>query len=759
MGSLSYSDSCGDTLYPSYSGVYTGDLTDKWNTLIFPNNGQVVTACPAEGYSFKYWLIDGVRPSATEASEAQLYKWRDWVNFASGSRTLTITAVFEETTAHSATFSVSDDDLGELSAGWDCNGTKYSSYTSTSESASIVYPNNGQAITACPKNGMDFVGWSIDSSPTLITNQTLYGNNWAAAAFGDNLDITVEAIFGYGVTIDAGTGTAMLGSGAGYDALPDGQSSSAITVIATESGVATSTIAVTPPSGYEIDSSNPVTTTGDVVYNGDYSNGSFTLTLNGEGTASINYLFQGYQVEILTEDSQLGTIRIASGTGYTATPDNQAASQIVLDVTSDDTVQTSALYVTPVAGYGVASVVATSGNVTINSWNAGEYYLQFNNEATILVSFEELEPYVATVSVNDITKGGLVYGEDCSATKYESYVSTSYDQGFVFPEGVYALTACPKDGFTFGGWLVNSAAPASGADTAVLSNGTEWLYDGTLYVNQGHTATIQAVFLGDHRDYDVVFQLQDTEGADLFMDASSQDYSVNPNGVAADSLTVTANSADGAQTLSALQVLLEEGWEYYQFSSSTGSTTLANYDETSQSLVFNITGEDVVTISLSDQNGPLATFTTNDASSGNLAYLGWNSKCENGEPHADRVSFGPVDDTDYVDLPYYDIIACPVNGMEFLGWSLDGGLTFVSTSTTVNRWADYTWLNFANQNKLRVTAVFSTSEIDLLDLPETGSSATAIMASTGVLLTLVPSAQMIKVARRKDEARYEGGEM
>ena len=151
------------------------------------------------------------------------------------------------------------------------------------------------------------------------------------------------------------------------------------------------------------------------------------------------------------------------------------------------------------------------------------------------------------------------------------------------------------------------------------------------------------------------------------------------------------------------QSLIPSGWIFMGWADANDNivTTGTNFIPTGASEVYEgATYHPVFTES------NVANFTVNDAALGSLAYLGWGDKCTNGEAHATTVRFYGGSNND-VEFPANEIKACPESGKAFVGWSLDGGATIISTNEIANRWADYGWLNFEHASELNVTAVFS----------------------------------------------------
>ena len=283
----------GATNISNYGNCGTGDSTST-QTVYYENgafdnniqyNNSPIKACPASGYVFDHWEIDGVTYSTSDSIAYNTSGLTE--DYA----THTLVAVFRDS-QYAVTINAGNGTVA-LNAGQ--NYTVSDSGTSTVTLRSTSSNNvTTETITVTPPSG-----YVVDTAnPVTTTGNVTYNNNFSSSNNTFTLNFngpgtaTINYVVDphYAVVINAGNGTAAVSATQDYTVSDSGSSS--VTLTAENSNVTTSTITITPPSGYRINTSTPVTITPNnstTVYNNDLSNNSFTLTLNDAATITINY--------------------------------------------------------------------------------------------------------------------------------------------------------------------------------------------------------------------------------------------------------------------------------------------------------------------------------------------------------------------------------------------------------------------------------------------------------------------------------------
>lgn len=230
-------------------------------------------------------------------------------------------------TTYTTIINTNDSSLGKITLGSDCNGTLQDSYTGTTTVSwdnpsaynRLAFPGGGQGpVTACPEDGMTFVGWYVNNTDVGETGTTLHqyfanSNSQAATLIESNTTNTITAIFQapvvynpYTVNIvpdNASHGTINIASGSDYT-VTSGQAAGSydISVAANIGNVTTGTVSisssfdatVSPATGYFFTGftsanntqSNMVTTWTKTSNNAD----EYTLTLTGNDTVTANFM-------------------------------------------------------------------------------------------------------------------------------------------------------------------------------------------------------------------------------------------------------------------------------------------------------------------------------------------------------------------------------------------------------------------------------------------------------------------------------------
>ena len=282
------------------TGDSTSTQTVYYENGAFDNNIQYnnspIKACPASGYVFDHWEIDGATYSTSDSIAYNTSGLTE--DYA----THTLVAVFRDP-QYAVTINAGNG-TAALNAGQ--NYTVSDSGTSTITLRSTETNNvTTNAITVTPPSG-----YIVDTSnPVTTTGSVIYNNNYNAndrtftLTFNGPGTATINYVVDprYTVTINAGSGTASVNTAQGYTVADSGTSQ--VTLAVDGTNITTSTIAVTPPAGYKVDDTNPVTTTGGVVYNNDLNGNTFTLTLNSAGTATVNYVVKPETIYIVSPNN------------------------------------------------------------------------------------------------------------------------------------------------------------------------------------------------------------------------------------------------------------------------------------------------------------------------------------------------------------------------------------------------------------------------------------------------------------------------
>lgn len=380
MGGFGYGSDCTGTIYSTYQA----QADNNW-TKPFPNGGNVITACPASGYYFDHWLVNGQR-AGTNPTQAQFYSYYSDVVYDSNNE-INIEAVFID--AFSVVASVDAGVGGTIQMGW-ISPSGYTAVpingTATNEITFSV-PNTGNSvttdtITATPDQGYTFAG--VTTSGANVVYNDLGNNQFTLTISGDG---TATVLF---APIAVNTAEIYISNGTlnawGNDVTVTNNQTAHVTAAAR--GTQTLTVQASPSSGYRVNTSNPVSTTGSVTYNNDYNNGQFTLSIAGNGTATVNLEQITYTATI---DAGAGTATVPTSANYTVT--NNGTSTVT--VTSTSTNISVPVSITPPSGNVVDSVSATGSAGYNGDLNGNDFSFTITGDGgQVSVSYTPAaEPY------------------------------------------------------------------------------------------------------------------------------------------------------------------------------------------------------------------------------------------------------------------------------------------------------------------------------------------------------------------------------
>jgi hypothetical protein len=389
---------------------------------------------------------------------------------------------------------------GVFGYGQNCDGEMHDYWHATDGNNWTKTFPSGDYITACPKEGYVFSRWLINGAEITYdwrANQTLH--RWAGGLnYDSNNEINVQAVFealtppdppAPQMTADIFAPNGTLGVWEENVSI-DGNQTDHITVGTTQEKTIT-VLVMFDNNTYRVNSANPVTTTGDVIYNDDYNNNNdnrFTLTISGDGTATVNLERITYSVTINAGE---GLARVADSPNYTV--QNNGTSLVTVVATTNHIDAT--VSVTPPSGSRVKTITA-SGNA--NYWGG-----QTDNPFTfrvagdgglITIGYGQDESDTMTIGSNNYSKGyvSAVDGwcnPNAKATSDAVY-SILPTGGEGIPEietPAYNIIACPEPGETFDHWELDGNFYSS--DTTLARASRSWPITGA--------HELRAIFSGD----------------------------------------------------------------------------------------------------------------------------------------------------------------------------------------------------------------------------------------------------------------------
>lgn len=607
MGGFGYGGDCSGTIYSDYNAQ-----ADNQGSKPFPNNGTVITACPASGYYFSHWLVNGVQP-AQNPTQAQLYNWN--IGNYDSNKEINIEAVF--VSAITVTANVENGAGGTIQMGWitpsgyaavPINGTATNTITFTTPTGNSVTTDT---ITAIPDNGYRFVGVTTSGANVVYNDQGSSGNShtFTLTISGDGTATVVFAPITYTTTINAGAGTATVASGQNYTVHNNG--TSMVTVEATNTNV-TIPVTVTPPSGMIIDS---VSVSGVNYQN--LSGNNFELTTWGDGgVATVNYI----QAYTATVDAGNGTAAV-SGNNITITDNNTGLVSISATGNKSATVA-----VTPPNGYIVntSNPVSTTGNVQYNNdFSNNQFTLNLNGAGTATVNYVSGSPYVTEFDVSPSAGGTLKEGWGCNGTTISNlpYTSTDTNPDVIYPNNSSAITACPESGYAFVGWRISGDNITTFDITSGnnIASFNQWTGDSNVYdrmfANDTHNVTVTALFEASHT---VTVTVNDSSMGHIKM-ASGSNYTANPNNQDTNTITLTYSTSSGSVTTNSLIAEANNGYVFDHFVSSTGATSWSQPDASKDEYPLTLTGDDTVTAVFVQKPSYTVTFLSNNPSVGQIS--------------------------------------------------------------------------------------------------------------------------------------------
>lgn len=471
-GGFGYGSNCDGDIHESYS-EYLEHSYDQ-----FPVGS--ITACPAEGYVFKYWLLDGVQASTT----ANINRWS--FQGYNANNEMNLQAVFEKITSY--TVGSSDYSSGSYAVGHDCNSPETTDRSLSYTSGAFDTPNN-VPIMACPLSGGTFLRWELDGQPYSQNTQIPYN---ASDLPHDGEAHTLQAVFeGYVPPVEntveiyaTNTDAQLYVSGSGVDVA--GNYSSHATATTHEDQQVVTVGFNHLPGGFRVNSVNPVTTTGDVVYNDDFNNNQFTITVSGDGTATVNIEEITYTYTA-TIDAGEGTATVAEGQNYTVQHNGESLVTVVATSNQIDVT----VSVDPPRGHELNSITAAGnanywGNQTDNPFT----FRIAGDGGSITIGYKQAGLYTVSIEPNDSSRGRL---ELESGSNYTAESTSTGGLKIEAAESAGTITTdilvpVPADGYYFNEFTNNSGNTTWRRET----EGNEYRYIFTLNGEGSVTANFVA---------------------------------------------------------------------------------------------------------------------------------------------------------------------------------------------------------------------------------------------------------------------------
>lgn len=508
MGLLGLGNDCSGTKVASYHESVT------YNYDIFPNtpNGKI-TACPETGYKFDHWLLEGAPLSNVGAT---IERWS--ANYTN--HQMNLEAVFVPTSSVVVTSA-----HGNINV-YNCPGCTLTD----NGTGQVTITFTGSDINATVGITPDTAGgYNIDpNNPVTISGNDAsysnYSNNQFTLTLNGSDQVTINYLSQYSVDIYSSNGGTASASGTDIT-VSSGDHTDHVSLTTIGSNK-TATVYAQAPSGYEINASNPVTTTGSVVYNNDYNNGQFTLTLNGAGSATINY-GRGYTVTVQSDDSTHGTISIPTGNNYIATPDGTSSGSVSLETTTFGNVTTSTVTTIPASGYFFDGFTSANDATASTETGANSFTLGLTGDDTVTANFTAYSDIIYTVSVNNPAVGSIdITGSNCSNSTSQSFTRSlvpfveegnqSYYRSSLDTNGNDIVACLDDNNYRFSHWLIDGNMNVSSNTT--LDKTGYWPKNGSAH-------TLQAIFVPDF--YDVTFTVNDATKGQIWMNNTQSEITMN----------------------------------------------------------------------------------------------------------------------------------------------------------------------------------------------------------------------------------------
>lgn len=385
-----------------------------------------------------------------------------------------------------------------------------------------------------------------------------------------------------------------------------------------------------------------------------------------------------YSVTFVSDDSSHGTVRISSGSNYTANPDDTAAASVV--VSSDG--QSSDLNVArvdgvPASGYFLQSFTSANNTEqqTVSSWQelgdvGNAYSFTLTSADTITAHFAQFTDIVYEVSVNLPSVGSIdIQNTDCSTSTNQTFTKTLIDNGSYFRPALdtngHDLTACVDNGnYYFSHWVIDGQMNIS--QNATLDEVGYW-------PKNTNNHTLQAVFAPKA----TVTVMPDDSSHGSVSVPSGAGYTVTTSG----NNTIIETAAGMGKTTGTINLSPANGYVFSYFEVMDGNVTV-NRGSGNNDYTLTIDGNDTVIAHFE----PATNVVADDNSHGYIAY--WDSYANHGqgaEVHLTNneqylASSSVVNNTRYITGATGDFWAMPRSGYTFDHWDLNG-----TTVTTAER--------------------------------------------------------------------------
>ena len=656
--------------------------------------GITFTSYLANDYWFKGWyqVGDGVvsRDQTFVPNVSSLYS------------DVTYYPVFSNA-AHVA-YSTNDSSLGRIQfEGWESGMDRCGSSFTRSESLNVEWteqyaqhfaPNLPYlTIKACPEEGAEFVGWQINGTLNTSLDQQIgmYDNSVTSETGTDNYEVV--AVFRstsapYEVEIapnDPSYGSVTLTNSQSdpYTISAGAATGSYVIDANTSDGAMTVDITPTAASGYYFDHFD---TTGNVSISG--SGNSYTATFSDEGTITAVFVADTYDAIFTTNGQSKGQLRVNNSfADITAVPNsinvpNDTYSNLVMTINCNgdcSAVQrTNSIILSPASGYRFHHFDIV-GNAEVRSQTSSGYDFNLTGAATVTAIFG----------------------------KYVNYTSGTID-GYTI-EAIDPSTRQVKTDEDIEGTVTGITIDSN--EIPVGASFVGWADENDNIVSNSQTFVPSGSQLDGEPTYHPVFE----EVTIHYTSGSANGTTIYPIDII-EGTTKTSESGLGATGVTIDSSLIPSGYRFIGWANENDVIVSSNLEFTpsgASQIYSGATYHPVFDQSLA------ASFTSSDSNLGLLAYDGWGDKCTNGGTQVATISFNE-DSSGLVDFPYNEIKACPIDNNTFVGWSLDGGATIVSSDIAANKWMD--WLYF-NGSNLIVTAVFAAAPVYTIgvNIPEAGS--------------------------------------
>ena len=612
------------------------------------------------------------------------------------------------------------------------SGTSTVTVTSTSTNISVPV-----SITPPSGNVVD----SVSVTGSAGYNGDLNGNDFSFTITGDGGQVSVSYAPAYVVSVDAGSGTSAV---SGNNITISDNNTGLVAITAT--GSKSANITVTPPSGYSVDSSNPVTVTGDVSYS-NYNNNSFTINMTGAGTVTVNYTGP-YNVLL---DAGSGTVSVASGTGYTVANNNTSLAT----VTTSGNITTGTITVTAPSGYMLSPsnpITSTNGTTTYSNLSGDTLTLSMAGADTVTFNYISGSPYVTSFDVSPSAGGTLKQGWSCNGSTISSlpYVSTNTTASVIYPSDG-ALTACPESGYVLAGWRISGDNITTFDITSGnnLASFHQWIggsnvYD-RMFANDTHNVTVTAMFVSDPA-YSVTFVSDDSSHGTVKI-SSGSNYTANPDGTAAASVVVSSDGQSGDLNVARVDGVPASGYFLQSFTSAnnTEQQTVSSWQELNNvgnAYGFTLTGADTITAHFAQFTDIVYEVSVNLPSVGSIDIQ--NTDCSTSTNQTFTKTL--IDNGSYfqpaLDTNGHDLTACVDNGNYYFShWVIDGWMN-ISQNATIDE-VGY-WPKNTNNHTLQ--AVFAPKATVTVMPDDSSHGSVSVPSGAGYTVTTSGNNTIIETA-------------